>query len=372
MDPPVPVVTGNYEPFRLVLREDHDVWEPTLEEINKRTYDYVKLHRLSTYIDVGIRPFSMAVCFDGTLALPAIEQYHDPERALTTFNKTLCEALVGGLYCEAMSPDDICLGHLTLTAYCTIGGANRGRVSGFHKAIRSKHLGCLDAIHLLNPETTTHREFEEAITVGRQRLALVGPATPETLLYGATFFARNQWPESLLHLWTSAEQIVNATWADTMVGSSRVDGMGTRSRRAFLRDTRTWTASTRLEVLFQKGLLPDQTYCLLSKARKARNDFAHEGTLPGREHASAALDGLLQLASLRTTRYEDIAVLDDIANEVKRRSKMYEDWDRRGEPIEGVIAWLALPPVPGNPGWGDEPFEIIEELTLQRFDQDSA
>ena len=56
----VPVVIGNYAPFRLVLREG-DSWEPTLEQINSRTFDYVKLSRLSCFIDIGIAPFSLGI-----------------------------------------------------------------------------------------------------------------------------------------------------------------------------------------------------------------------------------------------------------------------------------------------------------------------
>lgn len=51
----VPVIIGNYAPFRLVLR-DTDTWSPTLEQINSREYDYVKLCRLSCFIDIGIAP----------------------------------------------------------------------------------------------------------------------------------------------------------------------------------------------------------------------------------------------------------------------------------------------------------------------------
>lgn len=372
MNDHVPVITGNCLPFRLVLREGHDVWEPSIEQINNRAYDYVKLHRASTFLDVGIRPLSMAVCFDGTLALPAIKQYRDPECALATFNRTLCEALVGGVYSEAMSPDDICLGRMTYTAYCKIIGAGRGAVSKFHKAIRTRCVGPLDAILLLDPETITDTELQTAVAIGRKRLRLMGPTTPETLLYGTTFFARNQWAESLIHLWTSIEQIIDAMWQEKMISESSVSGISKKARGAFLKDYRTWTASTKLEVLYQKELLPDTTYTLLNAARKARNSFAHYGTLPSREETEAALDGLLQIGSLRVTSYGDACELDSVAELVKARSQVHADWERRGEPIEGVTHWLDIPPVPGDKAWGDRPFEIIEELTLKPLERDGA
>ena len=50
MEETVPVITANFNPLRFVLRGDSDVWNPTLEQINGRDYDYVKLHRLSAYL----------------------------------------------------------------------------------------------------------------------------------------------------------------------------------------------------------------------------------------------------------------------------------------------------------------------------------
>jgi hypothetical protein len=47
-----------------------DKWDPTLEQINDRTYDYVKLSRISGFVDIGITPYSIGIGFDGSLILP--------------------------------------------------------------------------------------------------------------------------------------------------------------------------------------------------------------------------------------------------------------------------------------------------------------
>lgn len=65
----IPIVIGNCAPFRLVMR-DTDKWSPTLNEINTLTYDYIKLNRNSTNVDIEIRPFSLIIGFDGSLILP--------------------------------------------------------------------------------------------------------------------------------------------------------------------------------------------------------------------------------------------------------------------------------------------------------------
>jgi hypothetical protein len=123
----VPVITANFNPLRFVVRSDKDIWEPTLEQINGRSYDYVKLHRLSTYFDAGIAPYSLGVCFDGTLVLPAIARFRDRNSALAQFNRTLSELLLGGVYCEAVSPDDVGYGSTSFTAYTKIHGGQEPR-----------------------------------------------------------------------------------------------------------------------------------------------------------------------------------------------------------------------------------------------------
>src|SRR5688500_16500266 len=83
----VPVILASTSPFRLIKRDRTDNWKPTWDELNKRNYDYVKLSRLSTFIDVGLpNPFSMGVGFDGTLVLPALSQFADRDVVLSVFN----------------------------------------------------------------------------------------------------------------------------------------------------------------------------------------------------------------------------------------------------------------------------------------------
>ena len=97
MEEAVPVITANFNPLRFVLHGESEAWRPSLEQINGRDYDYVKLHRMSTYFDVGIAPYSLGICFDGTLVLPAIPKFQERSNALAQFNETLAELLLGGV-----------------------------------------------------------------------------------------------------------------------------------------------------------------------------------------------------------------------------------------------------------------------------------
>ena len=242
----IPIITANAKPFRFVCRGESDAWSPSLDEVNSRSYDYVKLHRMSTYFDVGIAPFSLGVCFDGTLVLPAIEQYRDREAALTKFNQTLVELLIGGLYCEAAEPDDIGYGSLSLEGYSRIHGGAKGPAAAMHAAARMKMLGTLENIGLLEPEIVTTEDLESALKKGRSLLARLGSVPQEQILYGATFYVRKQWAESLLHLWTTTERIVETAWNAYVLTHP---ASPSKKRRAFLEDHRTWTVSAKLEVL---------------------------------------------------------------------------------------------------------------------------
>ena len=362
MNDAVQIITANSKPFRLVVRGEGDLWEPRLDQINGRTYDYVKLHRLSTYLDVGIAPFSLGICFDGTLVLPAIEKYRERSAALSKFNQTLVELLVGGLYCEAAEPDDIGYGSLSLDGYSRIQGGARGPAASFHVSARQKMTGALDSIRLLKPESVSVEQLTSALESGRDLLGRIGPVPQEQILHGATFFVKKQWPESLIHLWTTTERIVENAWQSHVLC---YPSPPSKKRRSFLEDHRTWTVSAKLEVLHQKGLLPVETYELLDKVRKARNDFAHRATSPDHSLASQALRGCFEMASLCASQFERKDLFSRVIELVESRCdpELYPKKTRFSE--SEVSHWLAVPPLPGDPGWNDQPYEVIEELCLK-------
>lgn len=362
MEEAVPVITANFNPLRFVLRGESDAWNPSLEQINGRDYDYVKLHRMSTYFDVGIAPYSLGICFDGTLVLPANPKFQDRSRALAQFNGTLAELLLGGVYCEAVTPDDIGYGSLSFTGYARIHGGGSGPSASFHKAARSKHIGTLDVINLLHPETITTDELHLALNTGRELLGKLGDIPREQVLYGTTFYVRNQWAESLIHMWTTTERIVELAWQGYIVNPGAALS---KKRRAFLDDHRSWPVSTKLEVLFQKNLLPTGTYEKLDEVRKARNDFAHRGVLPTHEIASQALSGCFELASLCASNFESIGLFEKVVAFVTARCNPAL-WPKKTKfETSEVSHWLALPPLPGDKEWGDKEYEIVEELRLK-------
>ena len=360
----VPVIIGNYAPFRLVLR-DTDVWSPTLEDINARNYDYVKLCRLSCFINIGIEPFSLGVGFDGSIVLPASPDFRTRESALDKFNETLGIILLGGIYSEAVQPTDISFGTLFFDGYLKQHNGGTGHEASFHKAIQTKHVGNLDVISLLEPTTITNTQLEEAYKKGKEYFSKLDKLSPSLLLNGTSNYVKNQWGEGLIFLWTSIEQVVNIIWVKEIIQEEKENEELIEGRNKFLKDFRSWTTSTKIEVLYQKGFLKTKQYKLLNIARKSRNDFVHNGKELTQENVRSALDGLFHIMSLVITSYQNPELLNDTLETIYK--------NQRGDLIpkktrfskEEVTHWLPVPPLPGDTNWKKKKYEIIEALVLK-------
>ena len=43
MNKNIKVITANFDPFKLVIKDSNDYWSASLDEINTNSYDYEKL-----------------------------------------------------------------------------------------------------------------------------------------------------------------------------------------------------------------------------------------------------------------------------------------------------------------------------------------
>lgn len=359
----VPIIIGNYAPFRLILRKE-DSWNPTLEQINDRNYDYVKLCRLSMFIDVDIAPYSMAISFDGSLILPGIEKFRDRDVALNKFNETLGILLLGGIYSEAVQPIDISYGTMFLDGYVKHHGGGSGSISNFHSAIRTKTVGIGDVIHLLEPKNILNTDMQEAYKKGKEYFQKISGLSPNLLLNGISNYVKHQWIEGLIFLWTTIEQLVNKIWEKEILVSSQPEENKIDGRSAFLEDFRVWTTSTKIEVLYQKNIIPNELYRLLNIARKARNDFVHKSKELNEEKVRAALESLFILLSLIISDYKSSDRLKETLQIIftNQRGDLFPR--KTIFKKEEVSHWMEVPPLPGDTHWKGE-YEIIKEFVLK-------
>lgn len=286
-------IVASPRPFRLVLKNKKENWSPTLLEIENATYDYVRLHRISTSIDIGLPdPYCLYVAFDGSLILPALPEFLPLEKAAVAFNRLLGELLLGGVYSESLNPADLDDCIVYNTGYFRSLGRTRSLDGEARMALRAKCAAPLQGIMLLNPERFTAWEFHGALKNGRLISKTIPNFSPEFLLHGITAFIVGDLAGCLISSWVCIEQILFHLWQRHVILSSSDAETVISGRGEFLKDYRTWTSASQIELLYQKGIIEASLYALLNQGRKARNSLVHRGEIPSRPSAEAALDGV--------------------------------------------------------------------------------
>lgn len=342
-------------PLKLIAKDGRDRWKPTLQHINRSTYDYLKLNRASGFIDGNVAPYMMLVGFDGSLAMPALPEFTKPDGALKIFNRVFLEMLLGGIYTEGALPSDICSGWLFKTGYIRMmGGASRN--TSLHSSLRDRSASISDNIILLDQKTITLVDLQKAIARGRSILSKCEPLSPEIALAGVTHYVAGALAEALTGLWTSIEQVISHIWHLEVEAEVQADAIPSRS--GFLKDYRVWTTSARIELLYQKGLVQTETYRQLNQARKSRNDFIHRGAQPELAAATAALVSLFQLLSACASNYKSTSLLDEVCQRITARCRV-RPRTKDDDHLQPTY-WRDIARLPGEPQFKGKfkPFEL--------------
>lgn len=285
-------------PFRIIEAPTLSPWNATIEQINLRSWDYTALHEMAGGIDVGLpSPYHLVLARDGALALPPVGNLMSDHAAVDFFNRCLAGLLIGGIYCEAITPDGLDIGSIIDWRYVRSQRYGKAAPNRFHELIRYGQASALEAIALYRPRVISVPALKAAMKIGLDILGRVTTMRGEFLLKGVTGIARRDWGAALANLWIVAEQLVSQLWSREIVAPTITEDPS-QSRKSQLADNRTWTASARLEVLFQKRLLTLAIFKALSAARKARNDLSHEGKSPSEEDARNAYEGVCGLLSV--------------------------------------------------------------------------
>jgi hypothetical protein len=282
-------------PFRMIESEALDKWSASIEQVNRHDWEYVKLHEISGGIDVGLpAPYHMLIGRDGALALPPIAELRSDQQAVEFFNRCLAALLLGGVYCAAVTLDNLEFGSIIDWKYIRLHGEQAG-ANHFHKLIRMRMAPPIDAIRLMDPPTLDFEVLRQAAKEGFALLKSVPRLSPEFLLKGVSGIARRDWGVGLSNLWITIEQLTETLWQREVLEPAASDQSRITGRSDQLRDTRTWTTANRHEMLHFKGAIPATVLRDLYHARKARNDLSHRGTHPTDASASSAYRATLAL-----------------------------------------------------------------------------
>jgi len=293
----VPCLIAYLHPFRIVEAPQLEPWAVTIEDVNRRSWNYVALHEIAGGIEVGLpSPYHLVIARDGALALPPIDGLRSDQAAVGFFNRCLAALLIGGVYCEAVTTDGLDLGSIIDWKYVRSHHTGTAASNRFHHLIRYRHATPYEAIALYRSRIVSINTLGRAMTEGLGVLDRLPALGGEYLLKGTTAIARRDWGGALANLWIGIEQLVSELWQRDVVKPA-LQGDKSKARRDQLNDTRTWTAAARVEMLLQKGAIDLSTFKLISAARKARNDLSHAGTPPREIEAQAAYGSLCALLS---------------------------------------------------------------------------
>ena len=210
------------------------------------------------------------------------------EEAAQAFNRVICEFCLLGVVSQPTSPVHISYA-LLIDQHILITGGGGGRESYWERSV-----GPAGALLRgewrtwpLRPETV----LESALPLTRaNKLAEISPSVPEFVAGAYSLYSQRQINEALEDSWVVCEQLLNYLW------QAYCREIADRPRKNRLYDTRTYSASVRLEVLRTAKVLPDSLYQALHKARVRRNDLLHEAknNFEATEECMAAMKAALE------------------------------------------------------------------------------
>ena len=118
----------------------------------------------------------------------------------------------------------------------------------------------------------------------------IARSLPTFIVSAYGYMLQRRRPECVLFAWMVCEQLLSHLW-DGFAASNSLDSIHERD----LREGRAFTPAARAETLRVGGILPDETYMLLTTARRHRNLLAHNGQISGTadEDALRAMEAML-------------------------------------------------------------------------------
>lgn len=235
----VPALVTYLEPFRIIQGPEAN-WQCNIEDVNANNWNYVQLHELVGGIDVGLAPpYHLIVTLDGALALPPIPKLRSDQEAVEFFNRCLAAFLLGGVFCNSITLDNLQFGSIIDWKYLRVHSLAHSGINQFHDRIRMKKASPMEAIALYKPRVVTFATLQAAAAAGISALSRIPELSAEFLLKGVTGFARRDWGTALSNLWIAVEQLTNHLWTLHVINPEKGEDDRIPGRKDQLTDART-------------------------------------------------------------------------------------------------------------------------------------
>lgn len=340
-------------PLTLVTFDEGDEPSFTLDQINGRTYDRLKLCRTTTGLDPMLSAMdgmAVIVSYTGALLFPRLPDVGEAE-VLASANRLLLKLTFGGVDFDALAPNDLGFGLMYGTGYFLAAGGAGGPNFNTLMALQHQDAGSSDTMKLLHPRVKTTAEIHAAVRAGTPVVDGIPEMSPSLFLNGLTYFRQGQLEPALVFLWSTCESLIGRLWDDHVVPK----GAGIPGRKRFL-EGNGWQAAHMVEVLFQMNLIESGLYTHLSQARTARNALAHRATSPNVDDCKAALQSAFQLVSAIRSGG---SIYDEFKQLAERLASAHDPHDGPLNPQY----WREIPSVPGDEKWEGE-FPRHREIEL--------
>lgn len=351
-----PILISAPSPTLFYVRDDTDTFEIDLDEINDGTYNPLKLHRVSFFLDVGLEGGSpMGFGFDGSMLIPRTASVSTPDLAIDCFNRVKACMMLGGLAVDATTQSMIGFGELKETGYFRYH-RSLGAEAQISQALQEGGAGGQISICLLEPRRVTGEQVKNAYSKGSRIFGLLTKLNSAFLTLSYSSLSKSETRNALVFGWVACEQIVESFWLDVFLKDKSKYGSSDRRNRL----KRNQNVALKLDLLLQAELISEKVYKSLSVARQARNTFAHTGGPVSFEDALECLVGLLLLI-------QEFAELNDVPTGTEHLLDMFSHGDQDKDSHEDGVAkaedvdwervkfWRPLYPIPGDERWeGDD------------------
>jgi hypothetical protein len=268
-----PIVISAPNPIHLFVRDETDEWNPLIQEINAGSYDPLKLHRVSFFLDVGLDYGTpMGFGFDGSLIIPRNPSLRSADDAMDCFNRVKAAMLLGGLHFSQTTSPELAFGELSELGYFRYT-VPHGPASELSRALGERGAGSLLSIVLDQPKRVDRVHVESSFNRGKAVCLNLTRVNAAFLVTAFSSADKHEYRNALIFGWVATEQIIEHLWVDRFLKDKQLYRLEGRQKE--LRAVRN--VGQKLEMLFQSGLLAEHAYTTLLHARKARNRFAHTG-----------------------------------------------------------------------------------------------
>ena len=350
----VPVYVAATSPFTLITFDEHDEPEFTLDEVNRKSYDNIKLCRTTLGLDPqheAMEEMAAIMSYTGALLYPRMPGL-TLDDVVSAANKLLLKLTFGGVVFDALAPADVGLGIIYHTGYFRAGGGADGPNYSRLMALQQLDAGSSDAMRLLHPRTFKASAISGALKIGSPIVEELPQLNPSILLNGLTYFKQYQLAPAMTFLWSSCETAIGRLWDDHVLPRGR-DISG---RKRFV-DGNGWQAAHKVELLFQIGLIDEELYAELNKSRMSRNALAHRGETPTVDECKAVLNSVFRLLSLARSEGNQRDQFQDLS---KQYACAHDPELERPQPKY----WRPIQPIPGDTAWGDKEYPKHPEIEL--------